>query len=153
MIYFQLKARRTKKQLVSSIIVLLLVFFYSDITFAGPYLNSAHGNTTYGVNRSSMASLGYARANCAHCHEQHASIGGAEPAPTGGSPSPFASLPTILTIVKQQDLMSKEMTSVFTVTSMSVRYRPKTGLLTINTVIPSAVILAMTPRIFLGPLI
>lgn len=54
---------------------------------AGPYLNSAHGNSTYGVNRSSTSSLGYARGNCAHCHEQHASIGGSEPAPTGGAPS------------------------------------------------------------------
>ncbi len=51
---------------------------------AGTYLNSAHGNSSYGVNRTSTSSLGYARANCAHCHEQHASIDGSEPAPTGG---------------------------------------------------------------------
>ncbi|MBU0483143.1 MAG: cytochrome c3 family protein [Proteobacteria bacterium] len=51
---------------------------------AGIYLDSAHGNSTYGVNRSSISSLGYARANCAHCHEQHASIEGSEPAPSDG---------------------------------------------------------------------
>ncbi len=87
---FQLKAMRTKKQLALSIILLLLVFFHSDITFAGPYLDSAHGDTSSGVNRSSTASLGYTRANCGHCHEQHASIGGSEPAPVSGNPSPFA---------------------------------------------------------------
>lgn len=36
-----------------------------------------------------MATLGYAKGNCSHCHEQHASIGGAEPDPSGGGPSKF----------------------------------------------------------------
>jgi hypothetical protein len=66
---------------------LLLLMLYPDRASSGPYLNSAHGNTSYGVNRSSIASFGYSIANCTHCHEQHASIGGAEPAPAGGSPS------------------------------------------------------------------
>ncbi len=87
--YFQLEAGHTKKQLILSIIILSLVFIHSDITVAGPYLNSAHGNAAAGVNRSSTASLGYARANCTHCHEQHTSIGGTEPAPASGAPSLF----------------------------------------------------------------
>jgi|Deesub1362B_J571_1020462.scaffolds.fasta_scaffold00418_1 hypothetical protein len=57
---------------------------------AGPYISSSHGNTTYGVNRSSISALGYSRGNCAHCHEQHASINGSEPAPSSGAPSNYA---------------------------------------------------------------
>jgi hypothetical protein len=57
---------------------------YPDRANSGPYLDSAHGNTLYGVNRSSLSTFGYSKGNCAHCHEQHASIGGSEPAPTGG---------------------------------------------------------------------
>lgn len=47
---------------------------------AGPYLNSAHGNATTGVDRASLPNT-YSTGNCAHCHEQHASIGGSEPVP------------------------------------------------------------------------
>ncbi len=54
--------------------------------WAGDYLNSAHGSNSYGVKRSGMT--GYARGNCAHCHEMHASIAGSEPLPPGG-PSPY----------------------------------------------------------------
>jgi len=57
------------------------VLLYSSPVGGGPYLDSAHGNTSYGVNRTSIDSFGYAKANCAHCHEQKASIGGDEPAP------------------------------------------------------------------------
>jgi predicted CXXCH cytochrome family protein len=56
---------------------------------SGPYLDSAHANTSYGVNRSSLSTFGYSMGNCAHCHEQHASIGGTEPAPAGGSPTKY----------------------------------------------------------------
>ena len=49
------------------------------------YTWSAHGNISYGVNRSSIATFGYSKGNCAHCHEQHSSIGGAEPEPAGGT--------------------------------------------------------------------
>ncbi len=38
------------------------------------YTESAHGNSTYGVNRSGLS--GYSVGNCAHCHDQHASIDG-----------------------------------------------------------------------------
>jgi hypothetical protein len=57
---------------------------YPDKANSGPYLNSAHGNTTYGVDRTSLSSFGYSKGNCAHCHEQHAKIGGSEPAPVSG---------------------------------------------------------------------
>lgn len=54
---------------------------------AGPYRDSAHGNAVYGVNRSAMDGqyVNYAIGNCAHCHEIHASVEGAEPAPSGGA--------------------------------------------------------------------
>ncbi|MEW6428965.1 MAG: cytochrome c3 family protein [Thermodesulfobacteriota bacterium] len=52
---------------------------------AGTYLNSAHGDTLHGVLRPAMAALGYSRGNCGHCHEQHASVDNAEPAPAGGA--------------------------------------------------------------------
>jgi len=55
---------------------------------AGPYLDSAHGNGTNGVSRDATSGV-YVAGNCGHCHEQHASIGGSEPVPSGGSPSPF----------------------------------------------------------------
>lgn len=56
---------------------------------AGPYLDSAHGNATYGVDRSTIDGkyVDYATGNCGHCHEMHASIGGGEPAPVGGPDS------------------------------------------------------------------
>jgi hypothetical protein len=52
----------------------------------GPYLDSAHGNSGYGVNRSMIDGnyAQFATGNCAHCHETHASLQGADPAPTGG---------------------------------------------------------------------
>ncbi len=55
------------------------MFLGSSLAYAGPYTDSAHGNTTYGVDRTSTSQ--YTQGLCAHCHEQHASIGGAEPAP------------------------------------------------------------------------
>ncbi len=55
-------------------------------TVAGTYTSSAHGQS---VSRTVMASKGYATGNCAHCHEQHGSVEGSEPAPVGGAPSSF----------------------------------------------------------------
>lgn len=49
---------------------------------SGPYLSSSHANTTYGVNRISLLPFGYQKGNCIHCHEEHASIDGSEPAPS-----------------------------------------------------------------------
>ncbi len=70
--------------------IILFSVAYPTKVGSGPYLNSAHGNTAYGVNRNATASIGYTKGHCGHCHEQHATIGGAEPAPAGGHPSPFA---------------------------------------------------------------
>lgn len=58
-------------------------------TQAGPYMDSAHGSATDGVYRATIgdpppAGAGYSRGNCAHCHEQHASVEGAEPFPANG---------------------------------------------------------------------
>jgi hypothetical protein len=64
--------------------IFLLLILYPENANSGPYLNSVHGNSTYGVNRTSLSTFGYSIGNCAHCHEQHASIGGAELNPTGG---------------------------------------------------------------------
>ncbi len=56
---------------------------------AGPYALSAHGNSGYGVERADLAGT-YNQGNCAHCHEQHASIGGNEPTPDDNAPAGFA---------------------------------------------------------------
>lgn len=60
------------------------------IMAAGGYTISAHGSGTAGVARPVMTSAGYGQGNCGHCHEMHASLGGVEPAPAGGAPSPYA---------------------------------------------------------------
>ena len=58
------------------------MFLGSGVGYAGDYADSAHGNTGYGVDRTSTSQ--YTQGHCAHCHEQHASIGGTEPAPKTG---------------------------------------------------------------------
>ena len=65
------------------IIGLVLYPGMADSADSNPYLISAHGDSTIGVLRTSLSSSpnNYGRGNCAHCHEQHASIGGTEPAP------------------------------------------------------------------------
>jgi len=74
-----------------------LVFWGGGVAYAaGPYTNSAHGNSTSGVNRYNAtadanfnpAAGGYAKGNCAHCHEQHASIDGTQPDPKETTPVP-----------------------------------------------------------------
>jgi len=57
--------------------LITLMFLGSGVGYAGDYLNSAHGSSTDGVS----SRLSYGKGNCAHCHEQHASIGGTEPVP------------------------------------------------------------------------
>jgi len=76
--------------LLGTIIVSGLVGPYA--AGAGPYADSAHGDSSDGVKRndSHLASLEYAIGNCAHCHEQHASMGGVEPDPNSGLPSVFS---------------------------------------------------------------
>ncbi len=63
------------------------VILFPAIARAGEYADSTHGNSSYGVKRNSLPT-DYITGNCAHCHEQHASIGGIEPAPVAGEPSP-----------------------------------------------------------------
>jgi hypothetical protein len=57
------------------------------VAFAGTYTDSSHGDATDGVKRTSMT--GYSAGNCGHCHEQHMSLDGQEPDPTGSSPDPY----------------------------------------------------------------
>jgi len=78
---------------------LVLLFFLISVqnVYAPPlpppaptYSNSAHGNTGYGVDRSTIdgtnpfpdADNSYATGHCAHCHEQHASVGGVSTTPS-----------------------------------------------------------------------
>ncbi|MEW6419226.1 MAG: hypothetical protein AB1480_14120 [Nitrospirota bacterium] len=62
-----------------------LCFILPDKASSGPYTDSAHGSSSYGVKRSATGfPTDYSQGNCAHCHEQHASIGGDEPAPDTG---------------------------------------------------------------------
>jgi len=65
---------------------LLIVCFSPFCVQAGPYLESAHGNSAYGVNRSAIDPQysDFAIGNCGHCHEAHASRQGAEPLPEDG---------------------------------------------------------------------
>lgn len=69
-----------------------ICFILPERADSGPYLDSAHGNSAYGVDRTSLSAFGYSKGNCVHCHEQHASIGGSEPAPTANDPSKFCLL-------------------------------------------------------------
>jgi predicted CXXCH cytochrome family protein len=72
--------------------ILLCLMLYPERANSGPYLDSAHGDTSIGVDRTGLSSpvnFGYSKGNCAHCHEQHASIGGSEPAPSSGSASKY----------------------------------------------------------------
>ena len=78
----------SKDSTILSIILLFLLLSPKNV-LSGPYLSSAHGNSTYGVDRSDSKLDGYSTGNCSHCHEQHGSIGGGEPSPVGGSPSPY----------------------------------------------------------------
>ncbi len=61
--------------------LMTLMLLGSGLVYAGPYTDSAHGDAIDGVCRKSPFP-DYAVGNCAHCHEQHASIDGAEPAPS-----------------------------------------------------------------------
>jgi len=79
-------AQGSFKPISMLILVLILLLVFAALSFAyyrAKYTESAHGDATNGVNRSSLSSppFEYSIGNCAHCHEQHASIGGAEPTP------------------------------------------------------------------------
>lgn len=80
------------KALKKAVFLFAGIFFQTTLFYlpalAGDYLLSAHGDSSAGVNRSSLS--GYSVGNCAHCHEQHASVNSAEPSPTSGAPSAYA---------------------------------------------------------------
>ncbi|MDX2495610.1 MAG: cytochrome c3 family protein [Desulfuromusa sp.] len=82
------KANAFCQRMVSSIFCVLLCIFTVPAQ-GGTYLDSAHGNATYGVNRSSLDGryVNFATGNCAHCHETHASLEGSEPVPSAGPAS------------------------------------------------------------------
>ena len=70
-------------------VALMLLLLSATWLSAGTYTESAHGDSVAGVNRQATSTEGYARGNCGHCHEQHASINNQEPVPVGGSPSGY----------------------------------------------------------------
>ncbi|RJR22637.1 MAG: hypothetical protein C4581_00770 [Nitrospiraceae bacterium] len=80
-----------KVMLVTIVSVLVLYAAYNiEPVVAGTYLNSAHGNSSYGVKRSAAGfPADYTKGLCGHCHEQHASVDGSEPEPIEGSPSSY----------------------------------------------------------------
>ena len=78
-------------------LLLLLLVISSSTLWAGSYTDSAHGSNDTGVFRPVIGDappdgFGYARGNCAHCHEQHASIEGSEPDPDDSSGPSFYAL-------------------------------------------------------------
>jgi len=84
--YYKLLALSSQLSAFCIALLALLILswiFYPEHSSSGPYIDdSAHGNSEYGVKRNATGfPSDYARGLCAHCHEQHASIGGAEPAP------------------------------------------------------------------------
>ncbi|MEA1934928.1 MAG: cytochrome c3 family protein [Thermodesulfobacteriota bacterium] len=77
------------------VLIVSFMFLGSGIAFAGTFTDSAHGNSSSGVKRKNPFPSEYSRGNCAHCHEQHASIGGDEPTPDANKaqgPDSFCSL-------------------------------------------------------------
>ena len=79
--------------LISLLIVFVFLYRLSLGYYAAKYTESAHGNSPSGtgVNRTSLSTSpnNYASGNCAHCHEQHGSIAGSEPAPSGDAPNNY----------------------------------------------------------------
>ncbi len=106
------------------------------MTYGGSYLNSAHGNTNYGVIRTSLSAspYDYARANCAHCHEQHSSVGGSEPVPTGG-PDKYLAFETLyenqassFCFECHTDIITSRQESMINQYSYSYKFGGETGL-------------------------
>ncbi len=58
----------------------ILMLLVGSVSYAGSYLDSAHGTQNDAITGVSRLSS-YTDGHCAHCHEQHASIGGDEPSP------------------------------------------------------------------------
>ena len=66
---------RQKIRLFVLVVAAVLVLVSGLWAFPPKYMESAHGNTSYGVNRVSGVSVG----NCRHCHEQHKTDSGPYP--------------------------------------------------------------------------
>ncbi len=75
--------------MVNTICILILLLVFCPAANAGEYLDSAHGNSSFGVARTDSKLATYSRGNCSHCHEPHMSIEGGEPAPASGTPSAY----------------------------------------------------------------
>ncbi|PKN50342.1 MAG: hypothetical protein CVU58_01310 [Deltaproteobacteria bacterium HGW-Deltaproteobacteria-16] len=73
-------------------LAIFAVFYFSHLAVAGDYRNSSHGSAASGVDRSNIDTKYsvFSKGNCAHCHEQHASLAGIEPNPVAGAASPYA---------------------------------------------------------------
>ncbi|MBE9485560.1 MAG: hypothetical protein IMY82_00140, partial [Chloroflexi bacterium] len=69
-------ALRTSVKKLLGLTFLLSMLFSPQTVSAGPYADSAHGNTDYGVERTTLAALvpPYLQGNCGHCHEQHTAV-------------------------------------------------------------------------------
>lgn len=84
---YKMRSIGSKIRVAFLVIIAALSLLLSGVirTDAGVYTNSAHGNSASGVKRSASGfPTDYPIGFCAHCHEQHASIGGSEPDPMGG---------------------------------------------------------------------
>ncbi|MCK5680150.1 hypothetical protein KAI46_04995 [bacterium] len=65
-----LSTLRTLLNKFMGLIFLFSLVFYSQSVFANTYTDSAHGSSSYGVERTAWTAP-YVPGNCAHCHEQH----------------------------------------------------------------------------------
>ncbi|GAB4486866.1 MAG: hypothetical protein OHK006_15220 [Thermodesulfovibrionales bacterium] len=70
--------------------IVIWLLLYPAMANGGPFLSSAHGNASYGVNRSGLLLFSLPKGLCAHCHEEHASFDGSEPSPVNGAPSRYS---------------------------------------------------------------
>jgi cytochrome c553 len=85
----RLTATSDKKSWLWFFLASVLCLFAAVPVIAGSYLDSAHGNATYGADRSTISGsyADYSIGNCSHCHEAHASVEGVDPAPMLGPDS------------------------------------------------------------------
>ncbi|MBU0485962.1 MAG: cytochrome c3 family protein [Proteobacteria bacterium] len=83
-----LNIKRLLPVTIISLLTCLGIFTVAGDLFAGPYLTSGHGGSNNAAGGQGVRRLtGYSDGNCAHCHEQHASINGNEPAPDNNKAS------------------------------------------------------------------
>lgn len=80
---------------ICAILIAFCFLLYPQKVSSGPYVDSQHGDSSRGVNRSSIDPKynTFATGNCGHCHEVHSSLEGSEPLPNSGvssGPDPAA---------------------------------------------------------------